>query len=116
MINLKRNFRFSLMLAALLLGGSALPIASWAVSLADAKTQGMVGEQPDGYLGIVKDSADAQALVKDINAKRRAAYEAIAEKHGQKLEDIEAAAAENAINKTAPGNWIKYPDGTWHKK
>lgn len=116
MNNHKRTFRNAFVLATLLFAGLALPFSSHAVSLADAKSQGLVGEQPDGYLGIVKDGAEVQALVKDVNDKRHAAYEAIAAKHGQKLEDIEAAAAENAMNKTAPGNWIKYPDGTWHKK
>ena len=94
----------------------AMPLTSWAVTLPEAKAAGMVGEKPDGYLGVVKDSADAQALADDINAKRKAAYEGIAGKTGQALDVVEKLAGEKALNKTEPGNYIKWPDGTWHKK
>ena len=111
MANITRAIRKSLMVAALL-----LPLASWAVSLPDAKAQGLVGEQPDGYLGAVQDTPEAQAVVKDINAKRKAAYQEIAAKQNLKVEDVEALAGEKAINKSDAGMWVKLPDGTWHKK
>jgi len=44
--------------------------SAWAISLDDAKQQGMVGEQLNGYLGVVKSSSDVNALVKKINSKR----------------------------------------------
>lgn len=109
--NLARTIRHALVCCALL-----LPMTVWAVALPEAKATGMVGEQPDGYLGVVKDSADAQALVADINAKRKAAYESIAGKTGQAIDVVEKLAGEKALNKTEPGKYIKYPDGTWQKK
>ena len=42
---------------------------------AAAREAGKVGEQPDGYLGIVGDANPAlQRLVDDINIKRRSIY------------------------------------------
>ena len=118
MTYIHRKLRFAFLCSALavLCTALAMPIASWAVTLPDAKAAGMVGEKPDGYLGVVKDSAEAQALADDINAKRKAAYEGIASKTGQAVEVVEKLAGEKALNKTEPGNFIKYPDGTWHKK
>src|SRR5215510_8007933 len=49
----------------LVLGSLWMPVPSWGLTLDEAKVQGIVGEQPDGYLGIVapRASAEAQALV-----------------------------------------------------
>ena len=111
MFDILRHFRFTVLCAALF-----LPLSGWAIELTDAKTAGLVGEKPDGYLGTVKDTADARAVADDINARRKAAYEDIARKTGQPLNIVEKLAGEKALNKTEPGNYIKYPDGTWHKK
>ena len=48
-----------------------------ALDVGGAKAQGLVGEQPDGYLGVVKATPEAVSLAADINAKRREAYDAI---------------------------------------
>ena len=114
MKNILHTFRFAAVLATLLV--ALMPTMSWAATLPEAKAAGMVGEMPDGYLGVVKASPEAEALVADINAKRKAAYEGIASKTGQAVEIVEKLAGEKALNKTEPGNYIKYPDGTWHKK
>ncbi|MED5431894.1 MAG: YdbL family protein, partial [Pseudomonadota bacterium] len=57
-------------------------MAAYALDLDGAKGQGLVGEQPDGYLGVVKATPQAVELVSDINAKRRDAYERIARQNG----------------------------------
>jgi uncharacterized protein YdbL (DUF1318 family) len=46
----------SIMLPTLLLGVLWLPLPGWGLTLEEAKSQGAVGEQPDGYLGIVQKS------------------------------------------------------------
>ncbi|MDN0074587.1 YdbL family protein [Crenobacter sp. SG2303] len=101
------------LLAALLLTCSALTMA---LDLGSAKSQGLVGEQPDGYLGVVQPTPDAVGLAADINAKRRAAYEAIAQKNGATLDQVAALAGQKAIEKTPPGTYIKTPNGQWVKK
>lgn len=101
------------LLAVLLLACSAWAMA---LDLDSAKSQGLVGEQPNGYLGVVKATPDAVALAADINARRRAAYEAIARKNGATLDQVAILAGQKAIERTAPGTYVKTPDGQWVKK
>ena len=92
------------------------PLSAWSIDLAAAKQQGLVGEQANGYLGAVTTpSAEVRALVKDVNAKRRAKYQQIATKNNISMTDVEALAGQKALEKTAPGNYIK-PAGSWRKK
>ncbi|MEL0027101.1 MAG: YdbL family protein [Perlucidibaca sp.] len=100
-------------LAILLLTISPLVMA---LELDAAKTQGLVGEQPDGYLGVVQSTPDAVALAADINAKRKAAYEDIASKNGATLAQVAAMTGQKVIDKAAPGTFVKTPDGKWVKK
>ena len=89
---------------------------AWALDLTTAKSNGFVGEQANGYLGIVQGaSGDVQALVEDVNAKRRARYQALAEQHGIPLEVVEGRAGQKAIQKTQPGNYVM-ESGAWRKK
>lgn len=99
--------------AVLLLVSSALAMA---LDIDSAKSQGLVGEQPNGFLGIVKATSDAVQLAAEINAKRRIAYEAIAKKNGATLDQVAILAGQKAIEKTAPGSYIQTPDGQWIKK
>lgn len=99
--------------AVLLLVSSALAMA---LDIDSAKSQGLVGEQPNGFLGVVKATSDAVQLAAEINAKRRAAYEAIAKKNGATLDQVAILAGQKAIEKTAPGAYIQTPDGQWVKK
>lgn len=90
--------------------------AAWALSLDDAKKQGLVGEQPNGYLGAVSATPDVQALVSDINNQRKEEYKNIAQKNGTTIAAVEALAGEKAIAKTSPGNYIRSSNGAWTKK
>ncbi len=60
--------------------------AAFALDLDSAKSQGLVGEQPNGYLGVVKATSEAVELVSDVNEKRRQAYQRIARENGISLE------------------------------
>ena len=101
----------------LLIGALVLfSTAAFALDLDTAKAQGLVGERPDGYLGVVHGGhAEAVALVNDINYKRRLVYEDIAAKRGIPLDAVEATAGAKAIEKTAPGNFILRADH-WVRK
>src|SRR5499426_1990261 len=108
----------SILVLTLLLGVLWLPLPGWGLTLEEAKTQGMVGEQPDGYLGIVQPgaSAEVQALVNDVNQKRRQMYEEIARRNATKLEAVEMLAGKTAIDNTKTGNFVRSPSGQWVKK
>lgn len=93
-----------------------LPLAAFAMTLDQAKSQGLLGEQPDGFLGVVKATPDAVALAQEVNQKRRDAYLSIARKNGISLEQVAALAGQKAIERTAKGEYIKTPEGQWVKK
>lgn len=113
---LRRHRFLSLTLAAALTFASAS--AAQADALDDAKAAGYIGEQLNGFLGLVKDDApaDVVALVKSVNGKRRDAYAAIAAKNGTNISAVAKLAGEKAIAKTSPGNYIQNAGGGWEKK
>ena len=117
---LQRTYRLIVSVAwpTLVLGALCLPVPSWGLTLEEAKTQGIVGERPNGYLGLVRPgaSAEAQTLVTEINQKRRQTYEDIARRHTTGLEAVEGLAGKAAIDKTRPGNFVQLPSGQWVKK
>jgi uncharacterized protein YdbL (DUF1318 family) len=94
------------------------PLLAFGVTLDEAKQQGLLGERPDGYLGLAKPSAspDTVNLMKDINRKRREVYKGIAAKNGTALSSVEALAGKKAIEKTPSGQLIMQPNGTWTPK
>jgi uncharacterized protein YdbL (DUF1318 family) len=96
---------------------SPVRIAS-ALTLEEAKAQGLVGERPDGFVGIVDPKAPAavRTLVEEVNAKRRRAYEEIAQKNGVPFEAVAALAGQKLIDKTPPGQWIMDAKGNWVRR
>lgn len=92
-------------------------LAALAMDLQQVKNNGLVGEQLNGYLGLVSAGAGAEvrALVADVNARRKARYESIAAQNGARLETVELLAGKKAIEKTRPGNYIQSATG-WKKK
>ena len=95
-----------------------IPLLAFGVTLDEAKEQGLLGERPDGYLGLPNPSTspDAVSLMKDINNKRRDVYKGIAEKNGTALSAVEALAGKKAIEKTPSGQLIMQSNGTWTPK
>lgn len=101
----------------LALGLVLAPAMTQAGPLGDAKSAGWVGEQPNGYLGVVPGApGNAQALVSDINAKRQAKYESIASSQGTTLRAVETVAGEKLIKRAKPGEYIMTPSGQWVRK
>ncbi len=84
---------------------------------AAARAEGKVGEQPDGYLGIVGAADPAlQRLVDDINIKRRAIYAEKAKENNATLEAYALTAGCQAIARTTPGEKYRAPDGSWQSR
>ncbi len=97
-------------LVATVFSGSLL-----AASLGDLKGQGVIGELPNGYLGLIKSNSEAQKLVADVNAKRKAIYKKQAAKNKIALSEVEKIAAKRNFQKTKAGHYIKV-SGKWIKK
>jgi len=112
----RRLRRLSLAVVAVLL--FVAPMTASADSLGEAKAAGWIGEQADGFLGIVDNSApeSAKALVQSVNAKRRDGYAAIAKKNGTTLAAVAVLAGERNIEKTEAGHYVKRAGEGWKKK
>ncbi len=91
---------------------------AWALSLGDAKGRGLVGEQPNGYLGAVSGNASSgvQSLIDNVNQQRKQRYQQIANRNKTNLKAVEILAGKTAMKKTKPGNYIQLPSGQWTKK
>lgn len=84
---------------------------------AAARAAGKVGEQVDGYLGIVSGGdAALQAVVSDINIKRRALYAEKAKAARATLDEYALTAGCQAILATVPGEKYQAPDGSWQTR
>ncbi|AZS23085.1 MULTISPECIES: YdbL family protein [unclassified Caulobacter] len=105
---------------AMTAAGAGLAMAQSAAAKATvdaAKTAGTVGEQADGYLGIVSGGdAALRAAVAEINTGRAAAYKDIAAKTGVTAEAAGQATAKQLYARLAPGQYWKPLDGGWIKK
>jgi len=78
-----------------------------------ARQQGQVGEQPDGYLGIVGAPTPAlQAIVNNINIQRKRQYTQQAAASST-VEQMAFVTGCNLILRTAPGEKYRGPDGSW---
>jgi uncharacterized protein len=90
-------------------------VPAFAIDLGTAKAKGLVGETATGYLAAVKPSAEVNALVQDINSKRKAQYQKIAGKNKISLEAVEVRAGQKAIGKTPAGQYVNTGAG-WQRK
>ena len=83
--------------------------------LKTAKSSGLVGEQPDGYVGVIVDKPNVQLLVTEINRKRKVVYAGIAAKNDIQLQIVEKRSGARLIELTKPGNYV-YINGDWQRK
>jgi len=98
-----------------LVSAVCMSFSAWAISLDDAKNQGLVGEDSSGYLGLVVQNAEAKVVIDTINAKRKAQYLKLAQKNNLSLSQVEALAAAKTIEKTQSGHFVEV-NGDWVKK
>jgi hypothetical protein len=98
-------------------GAAAVAAASPAIE--EAKAQCVVGEQSDGYLGIVDAAKADENLKREVranNQQRKAIYADFAAKNGLTVETAAAIFAEQQVNGAPPGQCVRDPNGAWVKK
>ena len=89
-------------------------LGSWALDLDSAREAGLIGEQLDGYVGVISTSADTEALARDINQQRKVHYQEIANKQNTPLANIEKIAGEKLVGKARQqGFYYQTADGGW---
>ncbi|MFT4862982.1 MAG: hypothetical protein ACI95C_002206 [Pseudohongiellaceae bacterium] len=107
-----------MMLLTSLLFCAYLTQPAFALTLPEAKEQGSVGEQRDGYLGLVTASvsAEVRAMVESVNNQRRERYQQIAQQNGIEVRQVAALAYGKAVEATQPGHFIQDSGGAWVRK
>lgn len=99
-----------------LLAGLTAP--AMALTLDEARTQGLIGERPDGLVGAVaaSPSGEIKALVESVNAARLASYKDVAQKNGTPLDAVQLIAGEKQVQKAKENRWyVLGTDGAWSK-
>ena len=89
-----------------------------AAGLTDYKASGQIGELPNGLVGTVTLSANADVahVVEDVNAERLQKYRDIAAKNNLPLAKVQALAGEKLINQTPNGQYVQSASGAWIRK
>ncbi len=106
------------MLTAAVLLGLATTTAAYAQSgptYQSARSDGLIGELPTGYIGFVSPpTAAIKALVDDINIKRKAVYTEQASANGATVEEFAFRTACRLIKeKMVAGEKYQAPDRSW---
>ena len=101
---------------SLVLIGSTLAFSAWAITLDQAKQEGLVGEMADGYVGVVVASSEVTTLVEVVNKKRKEIYLNLARKNKLTMQQVNKLAGEKSLEKTQSGHLIKNTAGEWVKK
>lgn len=101
------------MLVAVFLSGTA-----FAITLDEAKAQGLVGEKVDGYVAavIANPNAELQALIETTNEGRRQVYADLAQRNNITVEAVGIVSAEKLREKAARGEYVQSTSGQWEKK
>ncbi|MEO1222430.1 MAG: YdbL family protein [Pseudomonadota bacterium] len=114
-MTMMRKSLFAATAGAVVLFGLAAPASAQRdPEYAAARANGSVGEQTDGYLGIVGQATPAlRDMVNDINIKRRAVYTERARSNQTTIEVYSTTSGCQAIMRTVPGEKYQAPDGSW---
>ena len=103
--------------AALVVLGLLVALPASAITLEQARSQGLIGETARGYVAPVKPaSPDVTQLVNQVNAGRRAEYQKISQRTGSTLDQVEALAAQKLFGQLPSGTYIQGIDGRWARK
>ncbi len=98
---------------------AAAPAYAASAAIEAAKSKCVVGEQTDGYLGVIDAAKADEALkreVRAVNQQRKAAYAELATRNGVTIEQAAQVTAERLLNSAPAGQCIQSPDGGWVKK
>ncbi len=104
-----------LSLIAMLMAVS-LAVPAWALDLHSARANGSVGEKNDGYVAALRPSAEVNAVVAEVNAKRSAEYARISKENGQTVDVVAKLAASQIISGLPAGASYQDGGGNWKSK
>ncbi|MBI9092528.1 MAG: YdbL family protein [Desulfobacterium sp.] len=80
------------------------------------KSQGIVGENANGYLAFVTARRAHEDVVASENKDRKTVYSAIAAQQGVGIATVEKRRALQIANRAKKGEFLKNESGVWYKK
>lgn len=93
--------------------------SAFALTLDEAKQQGLVGETFSGYIAAVEQTSsrqDVSGLVKEINTARIQKYTELAQTNRMKAEDVAKIAGQKLVARAPQGEYVLGINGRWLKK
>lgn len=105
--------------AAALAVGLAVSASAASPLVENAKNNCIIGEQADGYLGVVSGANASEELrseIRGINQQRKAAYADLAKRNNVTVEVAAALTAEKLMNQAGPGQCVRDQSGNWIKR
>ncbi|MEC6830603.1 YdbL family protein [Photobacterium toruni] len=89
-----------------------------AITLQQAKQQGLVGEANNGLIAAIKpnNNTTINQLIISVNNHRQKTYQAISQSHSVSLNTIKLRAYHKAIEKTQSGHFYQDSRGSWKMK
>ncbi|MEM6903844.1 MAG: YdbL family protein [Pseudomonadota bacterium] len=119
MPNLLIHRRFSLAVIAIALLFSLPvtgPVAAQQLDLDTARSQGLVGELPNGLVGALVNDPAVIRLVEEINVERLTAYQYISQAEETPLSTVQTIAGQKIYENVPSGTFIRGQNGSWIKK
>ena len=106
------------LVAALILGSGVATFPANADPLHDFRNAGVIGERFDGYLEVRDPAAgaDARALVREVNERRRDVYRKRASEQGVSPDVVGRVYAQRIFANVPRGVWLKEEDTNWAQK
>ena len=104
------------MAAALGLLVAAAPGPASALTLDQARAQGLVGELPNGYVAARGNAPGVSGLVDSVNRQRRQQYQQIAAQSNVPIAAVEQQAGQALINRLRPGQWYMNAQNQWMQR
>jgi uncharacterized protein len=91
---------------------------AFAITLDEAKAQGLIGEKVDGYVAavIANPSAEIEELIRTTNEGRRQVYADLAQRNNITIEAVGIVSAEKLREKAGRGEFVQNTSGQWEKK
>lgn len=95
---------------------SFLTTSASALTLAEARQQGRVGETLSGYIAALKTDSETLALVTQINQARRDNYQQLADSNGLPRDEVAKLAGQKLVSRAGPGEYVQGINGKWLQK
>lgn len=95
---------------------SLISVQAQALTLAQARQEGRVGETQSGYLAAIKKDKDTTALVQQINQARSESYQQLAESNNIPVDEVAKLAGKKLVSKAQPGEFVQGINGQWLRK